>query len=60
MASSERKRSHSNGLPKVVAHWKHTNVVSPAFIRLMTMLLQERIGNGEKRRESNRPDNSVL
>ena len=47
---------------EVVASWQHTQEVSLTFKRLMMLLLQERIGNGEKatERESNRPNYQVL
>ena len=47
---------------EVVTNWQHTDEASPAFKRLMMLLLRERIGNGEKatERESNRPNYQVL
>lgn len=61
MAGSERKRSRRNSRIEVCAYWQHTKAVSPAFVRLMALLLQERTGNEENtRRESDRPDHSVL
>jgi len=61
MANSKLNKSQRGSKIKVSAHWQHTQEISPAFIRLMTVLLRERIGNGEKtRRESNRPNRSVL
>lgn len=61
MTNSERNTSPRNNQPKIVVHWEHTQEIMPAFIRLMTVLLRERIGNGKKtRRESNRPNYQVL
>ena len=43
---------------KVITKWHHAEEVPSEFKRLMMLLLQERIGNGEKatERESNRPN----
>jgi hypothetical protein len=53
-------KSRSDSQIEVTVNWHHTQEISPAFIRLMTILLRERIGNAEKtKRELSRPDNQV-
>jgi hypothetical protein len=51
-------KSQRDSQIKVVTNWQHTQEANPAFRRLMLLLLQERIENGEKatQRESNRPN----
>ena len=53
-----KKGSQRDKPIKVSTNWRHTDEASPAFKRLMMLLLKERIGNGEKatERESNRPN----
>jgi len=51
-----KKTIHSQPTPKserdarvtVNTDWQHTEEMSPAFTRLMTILLRERIENGER------------
>jgi len=57
---AKSSKSQKDSQCKVITNWQHTQEVSPAFKRLMMLLLQERNGNGEqRRREDNRPDNQM-
>ena len=62
MTDSKRNKSQRNSQGKLITNWQYAEEVSPSFRKLMMLLLQERIGNGEQatEREFKRPDYKVL
>lgn len=55
--SNRRNKGQNRSQLTVVARWQRSEEISPAFRRLMMVLLRERTENGEKTtRESTRPD----
>jgi len=50
-------KSRSDSQLEVTVNWRHTQECSAAFKRLMMLLLEEKIGNGEKTKGENQRPN---